>query len=384
MSSPEVAPDAEDRDSLVAAVLRATADLAAGRAAYGARVAERQGLAGTDVEVLRLLAEDGAMTVGRIGELTALTTGATTRMVDRLEQAGFVRRIPDAADRRRVIVEPVAERASAVVDAFAPLEAAGRAALAALDTMTLDGLRTYLVACVAATDFDASEPDGADTAPIGDASVGAPVASAVAGRLVFVTGAPAVTIRGAADLGAELYRARFRGAIPSARVRDGIVTICYPRFAWFDWRARVGDQLLSASAHWKRDTTEIVLNAGLPWFVDMRGATSVTADLRGVRLSGFDLRGGAGNLVLALGHPVGAVRIRVRGGVSDIAVTRPSDVPAVLAMRGGYREATLDGDAVWTSGRTAGRISTPGAEAAADRFEIEVSGGANKVIVRSA
>ena len=46
------------------------------------------------------------MPVGRLGELTALTTGATTRMVDRLEQAGYVRRVPDPADRRRVIVEP--------------------------------------------------------------------------------------------------------------------------------------------------------------------------------------------------------------------------------------------------------------------------------------
>ena len=42
------------------------------------------------------------MTVGRIGELTGLTTGATTRLVDRLEQAGFVRRVADPADRRRV------------------------------------------------------------------------------------------------------------------------------------------------------------------------------------------------------------------------------------------------------------------------------------------
>ena len=81
------------------------------RTAYGAVVAERLGLAPADVEVLTALGVEGAMTVGRIGELTGLTTGATTRMVDRLEQGGFVRRVADPADRRRVIVEPAGDRA---------------------------------------------------------------------------------------------------------------------------------------------------------------------------------------------------------------------------------------------------------------------------------
>ena len=113
-------PTPPDRDALVAAILRATADLAAARVAYAQGVAERHGLAATDVEVLRLLASEGAMPVGRVGELTALTTGATTRLIDRLEQAGFVRRVPDPADRRRVIVEAAADRATAVQQAFDP------------------------------------------------------------------------------------------------------------------------------------------------------------------------------------------------------------------------------------------------------------------------
>jgi hypothetical protein len=39
------------------------------------------------------------------GLQTGLTTGATTRMIDRLERGGFVRRGRDGADRRQVIVE---------------------------------------------------------------------------------------------------------------------------------------------------------------------------------------------------------------------------------------------------------------------------------------
>ena len=45
-------PAPPDRDALVAAILRATADLAAARVAYAQGVAERHGLAATDVEVL--------------------------------------------------------------------------------------------------------------------------------------------------------------------------------------------------------------------------------------------------------------------------------------------------------------------------------------------
>ena len=46
------------------------------------------------------------MTAGQLAELTNLTTGAVTGLVDRLEQAGVVRRERDPQDRRRVIIQP--------------------------------------------------------------------------------------------------------------------------------------------------------------------------------------------------------------------------------------------------------------------------------------
>ena len=195
---------------------------------------------------------------------------------------------------------------------------------------------------------------------------------------MFVTGAPAVRIRAGDDLGGELYRARFKGAIPSARVRDGMITIRFPRLAWFDWRKRIAGEWVNASAHWKRNTTEIVLNAALPWAVELRGgATSLEADLRDVRLAAFDVAGGAGGIALALGRPSGVVRVRIGGGTGDIRVTRPAGVAVLLTLAGGYRSAELDGVEAWSPGR----IASPGAEAAPDRFEIEVAGGANKVAV---
>src|ERR1044072_1640713 len=103
-------PESKERRDAIDAVLSATADLTAARLAHGERVAQRRALAPTAVDFLLRRAGEGSMTVGRIGEVTGLTTGATTRLVDRLEQGGFVRPVADPADRRRVGVGPGRQR----------------------------------------------------------------------------------------------------------------------------------------------------------------------------------------------------------------------------------------------------------------------------------
>ena len=69
-------------------------------------VADMLGLYITDHKCLDLIYRFGAMPAGRIAELTGLTTGAVTGIIDRLEKAGYVRRTNDPNDRRRTIVEP--------------------------------------------------------------------------------------------------------------------------------------------------------------------------------------------------------------------------------------------------------------------------------------
>ncbi|MER6948758.1 MarR family transcriptional regulator [Nonomuraea sp. NPDC000554] len=67
--------------------------------------AEAAGLNATDYYALNLLDLAGPLTSGELSTQTGLTTGATTRLIDRLEKGGHVRRVPDPADRRKVIVE---------------------------------------------------------------------------------------------------------------------------------------------------------------------------------------------------------------------------------------------------------------------------------------
>ena len=80
-------------------------------ALFNQAVADHMNLHPTDVQCLNLLSlEPEPVTTGRIAELTGLTTGSATRLVDRLERAGYVRRERDTKDRRRVLVTTVPEK----------------------------------------------------------------------------------------------------------------------------------------------------------------------------------------------------------------------------------------------------------------------------------
>ncbi|MBF6077940.1 MarR family transcriptional regulator [Nocardia beijingensis] len=79
-------------------------------------VADRLGLHVTDLRCLNLLRLGGPATAGELAARTGLTTGAVTRMIDRLLKAGYVHREHDEQDRRRVIVSVV----DAKIDELAP------------------------------------------------------------------------------------------------------------------------------------------------------------------------------------------------------------------------------------------------------------------------
>src|ERR671929_301089 len=70
-------------------------------------VADVLGLHITDHKCLDFIYRFGAMPAGRLAELTGLTTGAVTGIIDRLEEGGYAKRTNDPKDRRRTIVEPI-------------------------------------------------------------------------------------------------------------------------------------------------------------------------------------------------------------------------------------------------------------------------------------
>jgi DNA-binding MarR family transcriptional regulator len=73
---------------------------------FHAQIAEHVGLSATDHKCLDLAMQaDRPLTAGQIADLSGLSTGAVTGVIDRLERAGFVRRVRDPHDRRKVLVE---------------------------------------------------------------------------------------------------------------------------------------------------------------------------------------------------------------------------------------------------------------------------------------
>ena len=73
--------------------------------AFDERVAASIGLNRTDLRCLDVLDQRGPLSAGQLAEAMHLTSGAITTLVDRLERAGYARRVRGTADRRRVVVE---------------------------------------------------------------------------------------------------------------------------------------------------------------------------------------------------------------------------------------------------------------------------------------
>lgn len=73
---------------------------------------------------------DGPKAASAIARHTRLTPAAVTALIDRLEKRGFVRRLADPNDRRKVLVEAGEEARRVTEEAYLPLGEAGAALLA--------------------------------------------------------------------------------------------------------------------------------------------------------------------------------------------------------------------------------------------------------------
>jgi DNA-binding MarR family transcriptional regulator len=91
-------------------------------------IADRAGINGTDFECLDVLDWTGPIPAGELARRLGITSGAVTGVIDRLERGGWVHRLADPSDRRRVIVEIVppseltGDRDRQMVEMFAPLQ----------------------------------------------------------------------------------------------------------------------------------------------------------------------------------------------------------------------------------------------------------------------
>jgi DNA-binding MarR family transcriptional regulator len=78
-------------------------------------VARKAGLSGTDHKYLGFLLQKGKMTAGELAQLSGLTTGAVTGLIDRFEKKSLVQRTIDEGDRRKVWIEPNTDKILALL-----------------------------------------------------------------------------------------------------------------------------------------------------------------------------------------------------------------------------------------------------------------------------
>ena len=108
--------------------------------AFDKLAAARLGVSVTDLHCLNVIESRHGLTAGELAVESGLTTGAVTAVIDRLERAGFARRVRDDRDRRKVKVEVTDAFYARAGEIWGPLAAEWQAMLS--DRFTADELAT--------------------------------------------------------------------------------------------------------------------------------------------------------------------------------------------------------------------------------------------------
>ena len=338
-------------------------------ASFFRAAAARSGIAVTDMQVMDILDLIGPATAGQLADLTGLTTGAITRILNRLEEARLVRRERDPNDGRRVIVrlergKDEMRKVRMILDSAGKVwnEVASR-----YDNEQIAFLLEFLKHSNALSRQELVQLQ--QETPSGEGEIfSAPLEDQESGRLVVSCGISRLVVR--ADRGiAKLYQARFEGPLPGVKAKDGAVTIRYPR------------RLLGLGE--KQGAAEVALNTAIPWRVVIQGgAAEVVAELGGLDLAGLEAEGGFSMIRLDLPAPSGVVPIRIKGGASEITMRRPAGVAARIHFKGWVSELAFDDQTFSGAGNNV-RLQSSGFDPTAPCYDIEITSYAEKIAITS-
>lgn len=118
-------------------------------------IAARLGINATDLECLEVLFRHGKATAGILASETGISTGAATKMLDRLEKAGFIERQPDKSDRRKIYIrlntETVNEK---VLPLYRSIGAATASLLEKYSAAELDLIADFLQKAIETSEAD--------------------------------------------------------------------------------------------------------------------------------------------------------------------------------------------------------------------------------------
>jgi DNA-binding MarR family transcriptional regulator len=321
--------------------------------------------ADTDIQVMDILDRAGEVSAGQLADLMGMTTGAIARILNRLEEAGLVRRERDPNDGRRVIVrlEREKDEMHKVHSILDSLEKTWDEVVSRYDEEQLAFLLEFLQHSNALSRKELVQLQ--EVSPDKGKVFSAPLEGLSRGRLV-VSSCTRLILRTSEGM-VELYQAHFEGSVPNVAVKDGVITIHYPR------------RLLGLSGEQRQAV--VTLSRAISWQIVIQGGGSdVTAELSGLDLEGGEIKGGGSRIHLELPVPSGVVPIRISGGGSEIVVRRPAGVAVRAHLKGGGSAFALDdqthmGNNVW--------LQSPDFEPSAPYYNIEVASSGSMVTITS-
>ena len=330
----------------------------------GQTVAVRFGLSESDIETLEQLIDMGATTAGRLSEITGLTSGAVTRVIDRLEQAGYVRRIPDPADRRRVIVEVVPERIASIQSTLDRVSSASAKEIGRYTDAQLSLIADFLTKMEQVTREEAAALRDSSEPTEGGSEHAAPVGGLDRSKLLFRGGVNEVLITGRPRSTTSIAR------ISRARSRRCASGTGSSRSSTSD----AGTGRRATCAPTSRSTRA------------SRGTSRSPAEPTASRPSSprstsdrSRSTGGANQLRLTLGRPKGDVPIRLSSS-NQIRIERPAGTAIRMRVAGGVANMEFDRLKLGPLGGHP-NLESPGAGDAADRYTVDISGGVSRLTV---
>jgi hypothetical protein len=176
----------------------------------------------------------------------------------------------------------------------------------------------------------------------------------------LITGTTTVNIK-TADLGTDLYR------ISTPRGANGA-----PRPVH---RGKLIELHIVPSGQNGPGAIDVQLSSKLPWRVRLTGGAATHAlDLRAGSLLGLELIGGAARVDLTLPPPKGTVPLKLTGGVNQLSVHAPRNVPTRVRVGSGASNVTLD--RFNRASPSPGTVFTPNGWArGSDRYDIDAVAG---------
>ena len=337
-------------------------------ASFFRAAAARIEMTDTDMQVIDILESAGDATAGQLANLMGLTTGTFTAILNRLEKAGLVRRERDPNDGRRVIVRLVtgSDGRQEMGPLFASLGKAWEEMAANYD----DEHKAFLLEFLQRSNALGRE----EIVRLREASAdnegvfSAPLAGLESARLVFPSEAFRLSLR-ADNVKDVLYQARFEGPVPDVKIKNGVVTVRYPRRLWVP--------------NLEKRAAEVTLNVAIPWQIALQGgAAETTAELGGLNLASLEVKGGLHKVRLELPMPSGVVPVRLSGGVAEAAIHRPAGVAARVHLKGWATEFAFDEQTFTAVGNDL-RLQSQGFDPATPFYDIEIDSSAAYLTITS-